>query len=117
MKKDITLNPRKSTCIIQVEAGDNKAANENRIAVILEQLEKVLLHKLPTEGTNFKVEERIVYSYSHDPIWHDMHERHKQEKAEVESYLQNMESSEIDATGVRRFPAQQIRTYRISVQI
>lgn len=118
MKKDITLNPRKSTCILQVEcgSGDDKAIGQ-RIAVILENLHKVLLHELPAEGVNYKVEERIVKSYSHDPYWAEMIERHKKERAQIEAYLDSLEKPQQDEFNVMRFPTIIYRTKRISVQL
>lgn len=114
--KDITLNPRKSTCIVQVEAGETKAT-ENRVAVVLEKLTQVLQRKRPNEGVKYKVEERIVKGYHHDPVWHEMNERHKAEKREVELYLDSLDNPIMDSVGTMRFPTQVYRTHRISVQL
>ena len=101
---------------MQGEGGDDTATN-NRVAVILEKLQQVLLSKRPDDGVNYKVEERIVKSYSHDAEWMEMHDRHKREKAEIEAYLDNLEQPTMDENNVMRFPTRIYRTKRISVQI
>ena len=113
----ITLNPRKSTVIIQVEEGMNDLMADQRIDVILGELGKVVNHQLPSNYAKFKVENRIIYDYSHDPYWVEMHQRHKKEKEELEAYLQNIDKSELDDDNIRRFAARQYNVKRISVQI